>query len=548
MKYINTLLLIFITKLVIAQTEPQWVNASPFPNNYNGIIKGMFLNANEGWIWQVSKYKANKLYYTNDGAETFSKIYELTDSANRFFWVQMLDNKTGYSSTGFSTIYGFLKTNDGGLNWTNIPIDTAFLNQFNFPYQGEYYFTDTLTGFTNRYIDGEGLALYKTINGGINWQKANIVGIEEAGLIPVELGYVTKFFFIDAMHGWALVSYAMGAGICLSTSDGGETWQVAHNHGTDFFGIDFISTQKGGIVGRSAYFSHVYLTEDNFLSLSYENQAWDYEMQQYAYTIAYQNDSTVWISRTPGTFYRSIDNGYSFQEFEKLPFIIISPHFLNWQIADVNNDLLPDIVLNSPDTLITPEPDTLFIYPDSVITGYRINRFFVFYNLGNFELSIPDTIYYREQTVINGYSTEISLTCSDLNGDGWKDMAFTRGIGTRIPNLCILYNNGSGKIIGEELPTGIVTQQPVQNGSLTCYPNPFTQQTTIEFQLQKTAIVTLYISDITGRVVKHFTNHKKLKGGKHFYEWIPQNSIHSGIYNICLQSKNNLITQKIIKN
>ncbi|MBI9069739.1 MAG: T9SS type A sorting domain-containing protein [Salinivirgaceae bacterium] len=316
MKYINTLLLIFITKLVIAQTEPQWVNASPFPNNYNGIIKGMFLNANEGWIWQVSKYKANKLYYTNDGAETFSKIYELTDSANRFFWVQMLDNKTGYSSTGFSTIYGFLKTNDGGLNWTNIPIDTAFLNQFNFPYQGEYYFTDTLTGFTNRYIDGEGLALYKTINGGINWQKANIVGIEEAGLIPVELGYVTKFFFIDAMHGWALVSYAMGAGICLSTSDGGETWQVAHNHGTDFFGIDFISTQKGGIVGRSAYFSHVYLTEDNFLSLSYENQAWDYEMQQYAYTIAYQTDSTIWISGTPGTFYRSIDNGYSFQEFE----------------------------------------------------------------------------------------------------------------------------------------------------------------------------------------------------------------------------------------
>ena len=121
------------------------------------------------------------------------------------------------------------------------------------------------------------------------------------------------------MHGWAACYYAIDAGICLATVDGGLTWKPVHNYGVVYFGIHFVSPNKGGIVGRNAFFSHVYLTEDNFLSLSYENQAWDYEMHQYATTICYQNDSIIWISGRPGAFYRSTDNGNSFHAFENVP-------------------------------------------------------------------------------------------------------------------------------------------------------------------------------------------------------------------------------------
>ena len=182
----------------------------------------------------------------------------------------------------------------------------------------------------------------------------------------------------------------------------------------------------------------------------------------------------------------------------------LKPHCQNIVTADINNDNLPDLIYNAPDTLITPGPDTLFyIYPDHIIMGYRINRFFVYYNKGNFTLSTPDTIYVREHHVINGCETMINLTCADLNGNGFNDMVFTRYIGARIPNLCILYNNGSGKITGEKLPTGIAKIQQAQKNTLICYPNPFTEQTTITYTstpILKRAVVEIF--NISGVLIK----------------------------------------------
>lgn len=326
MKYTKLILSILILLYVQTTNAQKWVNVSPFPDDYNGSVAGFFLTANEGWIWQISKYKANTLYYTSDGAETFEPIFDFGDSLTTFLSLQMTNKNIGYAKAKWQnnispyndTTY-LLKTIDSGYSWNKVCIDTSFLNQFTMPMEGIYFFTDTLTGFTNRFIEGEGLVIFKTTNGAQNWQKSNITEIEEAGLIPVEVGSVTKFFFVDDMHGWATCFYEIDGGICLKTVDGGLTWQPAHNYGTPMFGLHFISPTKGGIVGLNAFFSHVYLTEDNFLSLSYENQAWDYEMQQYATTLCYQNDSIIWISGRPGIFFRSTDSGNSFQVFENVP-------------------------------------------------------------------------------------------------------------------------------------------------------------------------------------------------------------------------------------
>ena len=111
----------------------------------------------------------------------------------------MLTKQVGYAKAKWSNnVYPYndttylLKTYNGGVNWQKINIDTAFLNQFIHPLNGKFYFIDTLTGFTSKYITDEGMAIFKTTNGAKTWQKKNITGLEEAGLMPIELGGVTK--------------------------------------------------------------------------------------------------------------------------------------------------------------------------------------------------------------------------------------------------------------------------------------------------------------------------------------------------------------------
>ncbi len=214
-------------------------------------------------------------------------------------------------------------------------------------------------------------------------------------------------------------------------------------------------------------------------------------------------------------FYKNLDNVH----FENQPYSLNYMIFHDWEVADLNNDQLPDLVISVDDTLIIPGPDTLFVLPDSVITGYRINRFCVYYNLDNFQFSEPDTIYIRDKHPVNGGSTGISLACGDINGDGYTDLAYTRFIGAKIPNLVVLYNNGEGRLTGQDLPTGIIDRQQSPNQALTCYPNPFTDQTTIEFQLEKPAEVSLIICDISGRIIKQIINNQKLNEGFHKYKW-----------------------------
>lgn len=312
--------MVLLNQLVLAQTEkPQWVNVSPFADDYNGLIDGFFLNANEGWIWQWNRNKSNKLYYTSDGAETFKTIHTLIDSTIGFKWIQMLNSKTGYSKTGiFDSVDKLLKTIDGGITWTEVKVDTAYLNLSTYAIGMPFYFIDTLTGFASQYIHNHGMEIFKTYDGGKTWNKTNLTCLENTEIKQIDLGGITQFFFYDKNNGWAGCTNGFDASVLLKTTDGGLTWELAIPYGTDFFGIHFISPFKGGAVGRNSIFSNVFLTDNNFETFSYENQAWDYEMYQYAKAIAYQNDSIIWISGNPALIYRSTDSGKIFQKFQFL--------------------------------------------------------------------------------------------------------------------------------------------------------------------------------------------------------------------------------------
>jgi len=69
---------------------------------------------------------------------------------------------------------------------------------------------------------------------------------------------------------------------------------------------------------------------------------------------------------------------------------------------------------------------------------------------------------------------------------------------------------------------------PEKISSLNCYPNPFNAQTTLSFSLEKQAVVTISIYDITGRLVDVLTS-QAYDAGKHSLVWDATGQ-PSGIY------------------
>ena len=72
------------------------------------------------------------------------------------------------------------------------------------------------------------------------------------------------------------------------------------------------------------------------------------------------------------------------------------------------------------------------------------------------------------------------------------------------------------------------------------YPNPFNGQTRITFDLLEDAIVTLYVTDATGRVKDKILEEEFFNSGIYNYLWEGEN-LSSGIYFITLHAEVNNI-------
>jgi hypothetical protein len=179
-----------------------------------------------------------------------------------------------------------------------------------------FYFINQDIGFFGGGCDSLNYSalIYKTIDGGYNWY------LTETPILyfpyPYFVNYsVNKFFFLDGNNGWAACSAFAGAGLSLSTSDGGENWEVGiEPPPPDLFDIHFVDINHGGVAGRNASYTYVAITEDNFetISYQYDNSNWN----QLAQVICFQNNSTIWVTGEPGIINRSTNAGATFEVFQ----------------------------------------------------------------------------------------------------------------------------------------------------------------------------------------------------------------------------------------
>jgi len=298
----SVLLLALLLIVFCKANSQQWQDVTPTSYTDAFFSSMSFINEKEGWAFARPVPFGNfDLIHTSDGAQTFEKLFTLTE--NMTCWrFQMVDSLYGYAKTENS----FLKTIDGGHSWQDIS-DTALFNIGNPLWSSNgFYFTDRNTG-----LYGGLNSIYKTLDGGLSFQKMNTPQIIDS-TAPERRYQVNAIYFTDSQYGWAACHLFWDGGCGMKTVDGGESWAVCIPATGYLSYLHFANNQTGGMGGTATFSYELFLTNNNFFTPPAYVSTWP----QFATSICYQNDITLWYGASPPVFNRSTDGGLTFEKYD----------------------------------------------------------------------------------------------------------------------------------------------------------------------------------------------------------------------------------------
>ena len=85
----------------------------------------------------------------------------------------------------------------------------------------------------------------------------------------------------------------------------------------------------------------------------------------------------------------------------------------------------------------------------------------------------------------------------------------------------------------------------IENTNLTVYPNPFHNQTYIQYHLAKNQTINLGVYSSTGQLIKVFEQNTLQTTGQYQYEF-KGNQLEGGMYFVILQTEKEVLSQKIV--
>ncbi len=283
----------------------------------------------------------------------------------------------------------------------------------------------------------------------------------------------------------------------------------------------YFSTETGFEQSTLGYLLPWSLGGHTLLISDFDN---DYDKDVIFYATHYNNHGAVYMYENLGH-----------NEFYEHPYFEFTPFCSYAQIADLNNDSLPDMVFNDSDYL-----------------GLHI-----YYNKGEFQLEF-------NQFISIDYSAPRGLSLNDFDNNGFNDIATFNANLNPDYFLKVLFNDGNGNFV--EYPVGIIEapNPRFQTPNLHCYPNPFTDKTTISINLNKNEKIKLEIYDIQGKLIRTFIDNKPQAGvykiiwngddlnGKPACQWDGTDEagreVQAGIYFACISANEKVIQSiKIIK-
>ena len=311
------LLICFFPSLLFSQ----WiVQNSSIRNNTKHIIANSFINQNTGWLasdkggiikttdggisWQDFTIDTNirlvslcflnestgfscgftgKIYKTINGGINWQISY--SKESDSLYCIDFADNNTGWC-TGFRRI---LKTTNSGLIWVNLPIDT--INS-----TAKYTcikFFDSQNGILGGFSSGDNAPIYKTTNGGTNWQYIHSF----SGTEILSVDFVNK----DTV-------YATSSGIFLISTNGGFNWSQQYFSGSSDSSYVMFKDLNTGILTSDQY---TYITTN--AGIDWTNLFLlhpDYSSRPF-----YDKSGTCFIIGDRGTILKSTDNGVNFGNY-----------------------------------------------------------------------------------------------------------------------------------------------------------------------------------------------------------------------------------------
>ena len=288
-------------------------------------------------------------------------------------------------------------------------------------------------------------------------------------------------------------------------SNNGQCWGVLYNNGTGQFSLpeyhyvtgyypvdiacDNLNEDNRNDIAICAQKTEVYFSyETGFQCLILEENNFKNEINIADMDYDEDNDIVVLVDLlmmgyTGITIYENIgyDNFYQHDE------VLFQPALGHFEISDLNNDNLPDVIC----------------------TGYN-DGIYIIYNEGDYILSEPQFIPLSSDEEFLQRSF-----CADLDNNGFNDIItiiLHYQMALFPSKINILFNDGNGNFVEEPQVSIDNYELSITNYELRNYPNPFNPTTAISFSIPEESKVKLSIFNIKGQKVKILANNEFDKG------------------------------------
>src|SRR5205085_7674041 len=280
-------------------TKPQkafYVDRDPNSPEPESILSAPVLNAvfftddSNGWVVG----DGGILVHTSNGGQTWTaKVIDLPANLHSVFFNNA---HAGWVVGDYKRTGVILRTRDGGTNWYK----QYQLEGFELSALNDIWFADEQHGWAVGEAQQNGTSqgiVFATQDGGAHWRLQYLSRGSSSGLRSVK--------FADAYHGWVV-----GDSLILHTENGGQQWseQLAEPD-KYFFGIDFINSFEGWVVGSRGLLLHT-----TNRGKKWERRLLPSEQQTlWLASVKFVSSTRGWIAGNDGTILSTNDGGMTWK-------------------------------------------------------------------------------------------------------------------------------------------------------------------------------------------------------------------------------------------
>lgn len=580
-----------------------WTENTTLPNIEEYDVYDQDSNKLYAFAYQTVSPYNYELYTSQNGGTTWTKVANLNN------WFNALE----ISPDNFSILYagssdrnatggiGFLKSIDGGVNWTATTTGFGKFSKI-------LFITFHPDNPTIIYVGGSGTSLMKSTSNGINWTDIMpsitdryVYGVQfdSQKILHVFTGsniykttnettyqsiagdlVNTDIFQIHFSPANYSVIYLASLGGVLKTTNGGQTWVQKSNgiYDNDIFSIG-INPQNANTIFAGSFGSVVYRTTDggeNWIEKSTGltglsggsiNDFW----------FNPQNPNNVFVLEGSSKIFSSTNSGDSWTEYkvnnnsESIKSLIICPSSQNiWYAYTATGGkiykstdhgstwALQGTTFNLYDITVDANDPTV-LYADQYINS--VDNISKSTNSGFTWAIYKSSLYVRDIYSVPGATNTLYASSwgsgvykTTNGGTTWAQS----NVGLTYLNCFVVRNKpgttnsllvatyGGGVFGFDYTPTNVKNENgiiPTQYTLKQNFPNPFNPSTTISFSVPNEEFVTLKIYDLLGREISTLINQQLIPGNYNIN--FDAAKLSSGIYFYNLKTQNYIKTNKM---